>query len=400
MAKKRAMKPSAKPAARSAKKAMAPPVTMKDVEDSSIFTSPEEPGRIASEEVPESDTSVENEKLEIELEKNDEDRDLQPEKGFTEDHSIQSSEPEREVEEAREKIPEPEPETETKPSSLPLPEEISESEVPGTENLIQRSDLGEQGTPVPPVLDKKSVEPLPSGSITEELGTGEKSSTQPSVMQEKDQKSPAGGVDLDDESIFESSADLEEIFSAMEDVKKDEAKAIVSAVAAIESGQDAQSALKDLSSDVAEKIQKQLEERSMEEEQKFVTEEDFIQKARNSLSKTWYHCIYFLAFNSESGTATKKVMYDALKDVLSKSPVDSIPEHMFNFGLSALVKVMLYDKPVISFKRGGEFTLEVNRKKLQELLLTAGMPMSRRPVVTKKEEKKMISDFFESDKLF
>ena len=186
----------------------------------------------------------------------------------------------------------------------------------------------------------------------------------------------------------------------MEDVKKDEAKTIASAVMAIESGQDAKKALENISSDVAEKIQKQLDERSAEEQQTFVTEDDFVKHAANSLSKTWYHCLYFLAFKSEEGIATKKVLYDALKDVLSKSPVDSLPEHMFNFGLGVLVKVQLYEKPVVAFKRGGEFRLEVNRKKLQELLLKAGRPLSRRPIVTKKEEKKMISDFFEPGKLF
>jgi hypothetical protein len=93
-------------------------------------------------------------------------------------------------------------------------------------------------------------------------------------------------------------------------------------------------------------------------------------------------------------------MYDALKEPLSKSPVDVLPEHMFNFGLSNLIKVILYEKPVVTFKRGGEFKLEVKRKKMQELLQQVGPPMSKRPIVTMKEEKKMISDFFSNEKLF
>ncbi|MBN2150972.1 MAG: hypothetical protein JW839_05990 [Candidatus Lokiarchaeota archaeon] len=208
---------------------------------------------------------------------------------------------------------------------------------------------------------------------------------------------PAAGGE-DDFSIFDSQADLEEIFGAMEEVKKEEADAIASAVQAIESGQDTATALQSLSSDVAEKIQKQLEERAAEEEH-FVTEEEFVKHASTSAAKTWYHCLYFLAFKSESGTASKKVLYDALKEPLSKSPVDVLPEHMFNFGLSTLIKIQLYEKPIVLFKRGGEFKLDVNRKKLQELLIQIGPPLSKRPVVTRKEEKKMIDEFF-TDTLF
>ncbi len=214
----------------------------------------------------------------------------------------------------------------------------------------------------------------------------------PEILDESDVK----GLAIDDDSLFESDGDLDEIFSAMEDVKKEEAKAVAKAITAIESGEtDAKEALSSLSADVAQKIQQQLEKRSAEEEKTFVTEEDFIKYAieKQALSKTWYHCLYFLAFKSEDGTANKKVLYEALKEVLSKSPVDPVPEHMFNFGLSALVKVQLYDAPVVKFK-AGTFTLQVKRKKMQDLLLAIGRPLSKRPVVTKKEEKKMINDFF------
>jgi hypothetical protein len=191
-----------------------------------------------------------------------------------------------------------------------------------------------------------------------------------------DQPAPAAEGD-DDFSIFDSQADLEEIFSAM-----------------------ATTALQSVSTEVAKRIQKQLDERSAAEEAHFVTEEEFVSHAKASLSKTWYHCLYFLTYKSEAGIASKKVMYDALKEPLSKSPVDMLPEHMFNFGLSTLIKVQLYEKPVVSFKRGGEFRLEVKRKKMQDLLQQVGPPMSKRPVVTMKQEKKFISDFFSNDKLF
>lgn len=211
----------------------------------------------------------------------------------------------------------------------------------------------------------------------------------------------AGGEvsDLDDESIFESEGDLEEIFSAMEDVKKEEAKAVADAMKSIESGEkQMEEALANVSGELAEKIQKQLQERTKEDQKSFVSEDDFVANARqkNALEKTWYHCLHYLAFKAEDGTADKRVLYEALKDTLSKSPVDPVPEHMFNFGLGALVKVQLYEKPAVSFKKG-VFTLQVNKKKMQALLQQIGPPLSKRPVVTEKEKKKMINDFFSDD---
>ncbi len=302
---------------------------------------------------------------------------------------------------------------EVKPEGEPQVPQVPATEIPSTEP----APATEGGTPVVPPVGEPSEVPAPEASGSPAAAGGEKPEVKPQgesqapANEAKPQGEPqapanevpgvqpaAGGED--DFSLFDSQADLEEIFSAMEDVKKDEANAIATAVQALESGQDAATALQSVSTEVAEKIQKQLEERTAAEEEHFVTEEEFVSHAKASLSKTWYHCLYFLTFKSETGVASKKVMYDSLKEALSKSPVDVLPEHMFNFGLSTLIKVMLYEKPIVTFKRGGEFKLEVKRKKMQELLQQIGPPMSKRPVVTKKEEKKMISDFFNNDKLF
>jgi hypothetical protein len=199
---------------------------------------------------------------------------------------------------------------------------------------------------------------------------------------------------IEGDSIFDSSADLEDILSAMEDVKQDEAESIAKAVKAIELGETgASEMLAGMSTDIQDKIQKTLDQRSLEQKQDFVTEEDFVAMASTKTDRTWYHCLFYLAFNSEDGSAGKKILYDALKNDLSKSPVDPLPEHMFNFGLSSLVKVQLYDKPLVGFKKS-TFTLQFDRKKLQELLLQIGRPLSKRPIITKKEEQKMIEDFF------
>ncbi|MHA1680521.1 MAG: hypothetical protein ACTSUE_05895 [Promethearchaeota archaeon] len=199
----------------------------------------------------------------------------------------------------------------------------------------------------------------------------------------------------EDESIFDSEGDLEEIFSAMSDVKKDEEKILKSALEAIESGEAVmEEQLGNMSAELAEKIQSELKAREAEDEENFVTEEEFINQHKDDLEKIWYHCLFFLAFKSEDGKATKHGLYESLKDVVSKSPIDPLPEHMFNFGLSSLIKIQLYEKPIVSFDSSG-FSLQIDKKMLQDLLLKIGRPLSRRPVITQEEEKKMFQDFLD-----
>ncbi|MHA1369666.1 MAG: hypothetical protein ACTSWN_13785 [Promethearchaeota archaeon] len=202
---------------------------------------------------------------------------------------------------------------------------------------------------------------------------------------------------LDEEEVFDSEEEISEILAAIESTKKEEEKIIEKTIEKIEKGEvSADEQLESLPEHLKQKIQEQLEDVLFEEEKIFVSEEDFIKKNKDAISKIWFHCLYFLAFKSEDGKATKEVLYEALKYDVSKSPIDPLPEHMFNFGLSALVKIYLYDKPIVGFERG-VFSLQVNRQKLQELLLKIGRPLSRRPVITKEEEKKMISDFFSDE---
>ncbi|MFX0101546.1 MAG: hypothetical protein ACFFCS_18365 [Candidatus Hodarchaeota archaeon] len=200
-----------------------------------------------------------------------------------------------------------------------------------------------------------------------------------------------------DESVFEFEGDLEEIMDAMQEVEEENDALVEQAKAAIESGMSLEDM--EISDELAQKIQEQMEKKEAEADKFFVTEDDFIEKNQNALSKIWYHALYHIVFKTEDGKATKRGLYESLKDVVSKSPIDPMPEHMFQFGLSALVKVMLYDKPVCTFE-GGDFLLQVDKKKMQELMVKIGRPLSRRPVITKKEEKKMFTDFFDGDELF
>jgi hypothetical protein len=269
------------------------------------------------------------------------------------------------------------------------------------------ADQVAESEPSPPELEEGVVEPAaikltdenepeeasePESPLPEEMTERESPAEPPGI--EPPAASPVEVPKQEGDSIFDSSADLEDILSAMEDVKQDEAESIAKAVKAIELGEtSASEMLEGMSTDLQDKIQKTLDQRSLEQKEEFVTEEDFVKMASTKTDRTWYHCLFYLAFNSEDGSAGKKILYDALKNDLSKNPVDPLPEHMFNFGLSSLVKVQLYDKPLVGFKKG-TFTLQFDRKKLQELLLQIGRPLSKRPIITKKEEKKMIEDFF------
>lgn len=200
------------------------------------------------------------------------------------------------------------------------------------------------------------------------------------------------------DSVFEFEGDLEEIMQAMSEVEDQTEALTQEALDAIESGSMSLEDM-EISDELAQKIQEQMEQKEEEADKIFVSEEEFIKKNQNALSKIWYHALYHLVFKTEDGKASKRGLYESLKDVVSKSPIDPMPEHMFQFGLSALIKVMLYDKPVCTFEKG-DFLLQVDKKKMQELLVKIGRPLSRRPVITKKEEKEMFSEFFKGDDLF
>jgi hypothetical protein len=174
---------------------------------------------------------------------------------------------------------------EVKPPGEP---QVPAAEVPN----VQPAPAAVEGAPVAPTAGGTNVVPTQEAPGSPAAAGGEKPEVKPPgepLVQETaaptGQPAPVAGGE-DDFSMFDSQADLEEIFSAMEDVKKDEANAIATAVQALESGQDAATALQSVSTEVAEKIQKQLEERTAAEEEHFVTEEEFVSHAKSSVSKT------------------------------------------------------------------------------------------------------------------
>ena len=102
-------------------------------------------------------------------------------------------------------------------------------------------------------------------------------------------------------------------------------------------------------------------------------------------------------FNTEDYIASKELLYEMLKEVTSKSPIDPIPEHQFYFGLGYLLKLSLNDKKVIRYLKGGKFKINVGVKELQDIFIQSGEPISNRPIIKEEEKKKMFKDFLEED---
>ncbi|TFG25842.1 MAG: hypothetical protein EU533_00560 [Promethearchaeota archaeon] len=191
--------------------------------------------------------------------------------------------------------------------------------------------------------------------------------------------------DLDEMDFDE----LEEMKAAVESVKQEE----------ISSDQDVVSAETPqmISTELEERIKQELEERKEEEEEKVVSPEEFIEYASNRRDKIWYHSLYYLVFQAEDHVASKQLLYDMMKEITSKSPIDPIPEHQFYFGLGYILRLTLNKKQVIRYLTGGKFKINIEVKILKEILEKVGEPISTRPVIKEEEKKKMYKDFLTDD---
>jgi len=133
-------------------------------------------------------------------------------------------------------------------------------------------------------------------------------------------------------------------------------------------------------------------------QKKIISEEEFKKYCKERRNKVWYHALWYLVFNVDDHKATKKILYEALKEVTSKSAIDPIPQNKFYFGLSFILRLSLYDNKIIQFD--GE-TLSINKEVgvdlLTDILNEVGPPISERPILKEDEKKKMFSAFLSDD---
>lgn len=194
-------------------------------------------------------------------------------------------------------------------------------------------------------------------------------------------------------------------FSDLEEIDLDELKEMQEAIEEVKQESKSQAegegavtgSVPGISSELEERIKEELIERKKVQAKDVITPEKFLDYVKERKDKIWYHALYYILFNTEDYTASKELLYEMLKEVTSKSPIDPIPEHQFYFGLGYLLKLSLNDKKVIRYLRGGKFKINVAVKDLQEIFTESGEPINTRPIIKEEVKKKMFKDFLEDD---
>jgi hypothetical protein len=194
-------------------------------------------------------------------------------------------------------------------------------------------------------------------------------------------------------------------FSDLEEIDLDELKEMQEAIDEVK--QEAMSLSEEernrtlyphgISSELEERIKQELTERKKVRVKEIITPDKFLGYIKDRKDKIWYHALYYILFNTEDYIASKELLYEMLKDVTSKSPIDPIPEHQFYFGLGYLLKLSLNDKKVIRYLRGGKFKNNVAVEELQDIFTESGEPISKRPIIKEWEKKKMFKDFLQDN---
>ncbi|MFX1316051.1 MAG: hypothetical protein ACFE9T_09330, partial [Promethearchaeota archaeon] len=192
-------------------------------------------------------------------------------------------------------------------------------------------------------------------------------------------------------------------FSDMDEIDMDELRDMKEAIETVKheeftpAEEITESQTQAISIELEQRIKEELAKRKELEVEEIITPEKFLKYLKEKRDKIWYHALYYLVFNVEDNIASKELLYDVLKEVTSKSPIDPIPEHQFYFGLGYLLRLSLNTKQVIRFLRDGKFKVNVNIKELKQLLEETGDPISTRPVIKEEEKRKMFKEFLKDD---
>jgi hypothetical protein len=184
--------------------------------------------------------------------------------------------------------------------------------------------------------------------------------------------------------------ELQEMQKAIETVKQEEGQAVDTDIT-----QYPPSSLE--SSELEERIKQELLERKQEVKKKVISPEKFVERASNKRDKIWYHVLHYLIYQAEDHIASKELLYEMLKEVTSKSPIDPIPENQFYFGLGYILRLTLNEKQVVKYIRGGKFKINVGIKGMSDILEEVGEPISTRPILKEEEKKKMYKEFLNGD---
>jgi len=152
-----------------------------------------------------------------------------------------------------------------------------------------------------------------------------------------------------------------------------------------------------ISPELEERIKQELLERKQEAKKEVITPEIFIERNKDKRDKIWYQALWYLVYEAEDHIASKTLLYEMLKEVTSKSPIDPIPENQFYFGLGYILRLSLNEKKVVRYIKGGKFKVNVAEKGIKNILEELGGPISRRPIITDDEKKNMYEEFLKDD---
>jgi hypothetical protein len=233
----------------------------------------------------------------------------------------------------------------------------------------------------------KEGEEEPLESLDREEYTSEGMSTEELKDQEHVKETMISDFSDLDEIDFD---ELREMQEAIESVKQEE-------IMEISKPEGETQYVPEVSSELEERIKQELLKRKKVEKKEVISPEKFLDYVKSRRDKIWYHALYYLVFNIEDYIASKTLLYDVLKEITSKSPIDPIPENQFYFGLGYLLRLTLNDKQVVKFQRNGKFKINVNPDTLKEILEDAGEPISTRPIIKEEEKKKMFKNFLDDE---
>ncbi|NVM16172.1 MAG: hypothetical protein HWN80_00545 [Candidatus Lokiarchaeota archaeon] len=184
--------------------------------------------------------------------------------------------------------------------------------------------------------------------------------------------------------------ELQEMQKAIETVQQEESQATET-----EMTQYLTSSVESI--ELEERIKQELLERKQEIRKEKITPEKFIERIKNKRDKIWYHVLHYLTYQAEDNIASKELLYEMLKEVTSKSPIDPIPENQFYFGLGYILRLTLNEKKVVKYIRGGKFKINVGIKGLSDILEEVGEPISTKPILKEEEKREMYKEFLNDE---